>query len=93
MNLIDRDFQIRELKLAQHHQKIAERDSQIFQIYNSPQQITFTKYEVNKNIHVGELNEALKRKEQQRIQNQAEDRAQKKLQMLNEMIMQNNVEK
>ena len=37
MDRTDRDFQIRELKLAQHHQKIAERDSKIFQIYNSPE--------------------------------------------------------
>lgn len=36
LDIIDRDFQIRELKLAQHHQKIAERDQKIFQIYNSP---------------------------------------------------------
>lgn len=64
LDIIDRDFQIRELKLAQHHQKIAERDQKIFQIYNSPQQITFSKYEVNKNLHVGELNDALNRKEQ-----------------------------
>ena len=64
LDIIDRDFQIRELKLAQHHQKIAERDQKIVQIYNSPQQITFSKYEVNKNLHVGELNDALNRKEQ-----------------------------
>ena len=60
----DRDFQIRDLKIAQHHQKIAERDEKIFQIYNSPHQITHSKFEVNKNIHVGELNDALDRKEQ-----------------------------
>ena len=61
MERTDRDFQIRELKLAQHHQKIAERDQKIFQIYNSPEQITYTKFEVNKNAHVGELNDALDR--------------------------------
>ena len=34
---VDLNFQIRELKLAQHHQKIAERDRKIFTIYNSPE--------------------------------------------------------
>ena len=59
LDIIDRDFQIRELKIAQHHQKIAERDKEIFNIYNSPAQITHSKFEVNKNNHIGELNNIL----------------------------------
>ena len=49
-------------------------------------QITHSKFEVNKNIHVGELNDALYRKEQQRIKDAADEKAYKKLELLNDMI-------
>lgn len=48
---------------------------------------------MKKNIHVGELNDALKQLEQKRIQQRADDKAQRKLEMLNEMILQNSLEK
>ena len=90
---VDLQFQIRELKLAQHHQKIADRDRKIFSIYNSPDQITHSKFEVRKNNHVGELNEAQRRREENRVQNLADEKAMKKLELLNDMILANNMEK
>lgn len=72
--------------MAQHHQKIADRDQKIFNIYNSPQHITHTKFEINKNTHVDELNDALFKKEQQRQNQQANDKDRKKMALLSDMI-------
>lgn len=48
--------------------------------------MTHTKFEIKKNTHVGELNDALNRKEQQRIKDRADEKLKRKMQMLNEMI-------
>ena len=39
----------RDQDLAAHHRRIAERDAEIFEIFNRPEQITQAKLEMHKN--------------------------------------------
>ena len=45
---LEKVYMKRDFDMAEHHRKIAERDKQIQDIYQSPKQITFSKYEMRK---------------------------------------------
>lgn len=70
----DLDYKTREKNIADHHQKIKDRDDKIFSIYSQPNQITFSKQEYLKNVHANVLNDALLKKETEKTKKTIDER-------------------
>lgn len=56
----------RDRDLAEHHKRIADRDADIFNIFNRPEQLTQTKLEMHRTQHINDLSNAMNKKEQLR---------------------------
>jgi len=76
----------RDFDIAEHHRRIAERDQQIYDIYNSPKQITHTKLEMHKTQHVNELNQAMGDKDFAKTTMYASDKMKRKAALLADMV-------
>jgi hypothetical protein len=81
----------RDSDIADHHRRIAQRDAEIFNIYNRPEQITQLKLEMHKNQHVRDLTEAMEKKEDLRKMKWFKDKKDRSDSLLQDMVTKNEI--
>lgn len=83
----------RDRDLANHHKRIADRDAEIFNIFNRPEQITQAKLEMHRTQHINDLSDAMNKKEQLRQMKWFKDKKDRTDDMLHDMVTRNEIMK